>query len=157
MLRVPSLAVVIFLSACSQVLPGQPTQLQGQPIPSPNDNREYRYLQLENQLPVLLVSDPNADKAAAALDVAVGSGQDPVTRMGLAHYLEHMLFLGTKKYPNPDDYQQFIASHGGSQNAYTSFDHTNYFFDIAVDQLEGALDRFSQFFVAPRFDPRYVE
>ena len=157
MLRVTSLAVVIFLSACSQVLPDQSTQLQGQPIPSPNDNREYRYLQLENQLPVLLVSDPNADKAAAALDVAVGSGQDPVTRMGLAHYLEHMLFLGTKKYPNPDDYQQFIASHGGSQNAYTSFDHTNYFFDIAVDQLEGALDRFSQFFVAPRFDPRYVE
>lgn len=127
-----------------------------QPISGASDPRAFRYLTLPNQLPVLLVSDPSADKAAAALDVAVGSGSDPADRLGLAHYLEHMLFLGTDKYPNPDDYQQFIANHGGSQNAYTSFDHTNYFFDIAADQLEGGLDRFAQFFISPRFEPQYV-
>lgn len=157
MRRVASVFIVLILSACSQVTPNQHNDSPAQPIASPNDKREFRYLELDNQLPVLLVSDASADKAAAALDVAVGSGDDPETRMGLAHYLEHMLFLGTDKYPNPDDYQQFIASHGGSQNAYTSFDHTNYFFDIAAPQLEGALDRFAQFFIAPRFDPRYVE
>jgi insulysin len=157
MRRFVSVLVVLLVSACSQVIPTQETAQPTQPVVSPNEKRTFRYLQLDNQLPVLLVSDPAADKAAAALDVAVGSGDDPLERMGLAHYLEHMLFLGTDKYPNPDDYQQFIASHGGSQNAYTSFDHTNYFFDIAADQLEGALDRFAQFFIAPRFDPRYVE
>lgn len=157
MRRFVSVLVVLFVSACSQVVPTQESGQLTQPVASPNEKRTFRYLQLDNQLPILLVSDPSADKAAAALDVAVGSGDDPRQRMGLAHYLEHMLFLGTEKYPNPDDYQQFIASHGGSQNAYTSFDHTNYFFDIAADQLEGALDRFAQFFIAPRFDPRYVE
>lgn len=157
MRRIARLFVVLFVSACSQVTSTQFNGQLVQPVASPNDKREFRYLQLDNQLPVLLVSDPLADKAAAALDVAVGSGDDPQNRMGLAHYLEHMLFLGTDKYPNPDDYQQFISNHGGSHNAYTSFDHTNYFFDIAADQLEGALDRFAQFFIAPRFDPRYVE
>lgn len=144
------------LVACSPAPSKQDSQLD-QPLASPNDKRTYRYLELTNQLKVLLVSDPGTDKAAAALDVAVGSGDDPLTRLGLAHYLEHMLFLGTEKYPNPDDYGDFISSHGGGHNAYTSFDHTNYFFDVAAEHFEPALDRFAQFFVAPKFDPRYVE
>ena len=44
----------------------------------------------------------------------------------------------------------------GSHNAYTSFDNTNYFFNINADSLEPALDRFSQQFVAPTFTPKYV-
>ena len=153
---VAGIVFALCLSACGQVAPTQEEQVVIQPVAGDSDPRQFRYITLPNQLPVLLVSDAGADKAAAALDVAVGSGSDPADRLGLAHYLEHMLFLGTEKYPNPDDYQQFIASHGGSQNAYTSFDHTNYFFDIAADQLEGGLDRFAQFFIAPRFDPQYV-
>ena len=123
---------------------------------SPNDERSYESLVLDNGLKVLLVSDPRTDKAAASLDVNVGSGSDPENRQGLAHFLEHMLFLGTKKYPNPGEYKDFISEHGGGQNAYTSFDHTNYFFDIDKDYLEPALDRFAQFFVAPLFNERYV-
>ena len=68
-----------------------------------------------------------------------------------------MLFLGTRKYPNPNEYQQFISDHGGSMNAYTSSQHTNYFFNIDAAELEGALDRFSQFFIAPLLDAHYVE
>lgn len=121
------------------------------------DDRIYDYLTLDNQLKVLLISDPSADKAAASLDVNVGSSHDPVDREGLAHFLEHMLFLGTKKYPDAADYQAFIGGNGGSHNAYTASENTNYFFDIDADKLAPALDRFAQFFVAPLFDATYVD
>src|SRR5690554_7176948 len=58
------------------------------PVKSPNDPNEYRYLELDNGLRVVLASDPAADKAAASMNVAVGSGNDPKDREGLAHFLE---------------------------------------------------------------------
>ena len=127
------------------------------PTKSPNDNNDYRYLELENGLEVLLASDPQADKAAASMNVAVGSGDDPDERAGLAHFLEHMLFLGTEKYPDAGEYQQFIRSHGGSHNAFTAFQDTNYFFDVEADFFEPALDRFAQQFSAPLFTAELVD
>lgn len=132
------------------------TRLQS-PTKSPNDTYSYRYLRLENGLQALLVSDPDAQKAAAALSVHVGSGENPAGRGGLAHFLEHMLFLGTDKYPDAGEYGRYISQYGGSQNAYTDFERTNYFFDVNSSQLPGALNRFAQFFIAPRFDDEYVE
>ena len=123
---------------------------------SPADTRDYRAFVLDNGLEALVVSDPEADEAAAALNVNVGGGSDPEDRPGLAHFLEHMLFLGTEKYPDAGEYGRYLAEHGGSSNATTSFAHTSYFFDIDAEYLEGALDRFAQFFVAPRFDREYV-
>lgn len=124
---------------------------------SPNDKREYASFTLPNELKVLLISDPDTDKAAAALDVFVGSASDPEDYAGLAHFLEHMLFLGTDKYPEPDEYHGFISTHGGGHNAYTAPEHTNYFFDIDADYLQPALDRFGQFFIAPRYVEKYVD
>lgn len=123
---------------------------------SANDKRDYRYLILDNQLRVLLISDPVTEKSAAALNVSVGANQNPRDREGLAHFLEHMLFLGTEKYPQAGEYQAFIAQHGGSFNAYTAAENTNYFFDIDNSQLEAALDRFAQFFITPLFLTDYV-
>ena len=126
-------------------------------VKSPQDHRQYEYFVLPNQMKVLLISDPDTDKAAASMDVNVGSSSDPRGRQGLAHFLEHMLFLGTRKYPSPGEYQQFISAHGGENNAFTAFENTNFHFDIDKDHLEAALDRFSQFFIAPLFTPEYVE
>jgi insulysin len=123
---------------------------------SPNDSRSYSLVTLENGLRALLVSDPETDKAAVSLDVNVGSSDDPQSLQGLAHFLEHMLFLGTEKYPAASEYQDFLTSHGGTHNAYTSNEHTNYFFDVDKDYLEPTLDRFAQFFVAPLFSAEYV-
>ena len=128
-----------------------------QPVKSLNDKYSYRLLTLDNELQVLLISAPESPKAAAAMAVMVGSGENPPGRAGLAHFLEHMLFLGTDKYPDPAEYERYITEHGGRRNAYTSFDHTNYFFDIDTEFLPQALDRFAQFFVAPRFDAEYVD
>ena len=126
-------------------------------IQSPNDERSYEYLVLPNELKVVLISDPEADKGAASLTVGVGTTANPVGREGLAHFLEHMLFMGTRKYPGVDEYGAFIKRHGGSTNAYTADNETTYLFDIKQQELEPALDRFSQFFVAPLFAEQYVD
>lgn len=123
---------------------------------SPNDSRDYQSVTLENGLTVLLISDPSADKAAAALRVATGSSNDPQQFPGLAHFLEHMLFLGTEKYPTAGSYEAYISAHSGNHNAYTASESTNYFFDIAPAFLAEALDRFSQFFIAPTLDAQFV-
>ncbi|XP_067129485.1 insulin-degrading enzyme [Centruroides vittatus] len=118
---------------------------------SNEDKRLYRGLELTNGLKVLLVSDSTTDKSAAALDVHVGHMYDPTYLPGLAHLCEHMLFLGTKKYPVENEYNKFINQHGGCSNAFTSSDHTNFYFDVSPEYLQGALDRFAQFFLCPLF------
>lgn len=148
-------ALVVLLQGCTASGPDVTAAVEI--VKSPNDERSYRYVELDNGLRALLVSDADADKAAAALDIYVGSASNPKDRAGLAHFLEHMLFLGTDKYPDPAEYESFITEHGGHRNAYTAFEHTNYFFDIDPGHLEPALDRFAQFFIAPRFDAEYVD
>jgi len=115
------------------------------------DRRSYRGLRLANGLQVLLASDPAAGKAAAAMNVAVGSMSNPEAWQGLAHFCEHMLFLGTASYPDEGDFESYIASNGGSNNAYTDSEETVYFFDVGAGALPGALARFSDFFAAPLF------
>ncbi len=124
---------------------------------SPNDRRDYAAITLENGLLVLLISDPDTDQAAAAMDISHGSWSEPAEFAGLAHLLEHMLFLGTEPFPESDAYQGFISRHGGSHNAYTSALNTNYFFSIDPRHLRGALARFAPFFYAPLLDERFVE
>lgn len=144
------------------------------------DKRQYRAVQLQpSGLTVLLVSDPETDVEAAAVHVRAGHFDDPANRAGLAHFHEHMLFLGTEKYPDEDAYESFLGSNGGMSNAYTDMEDTNYYFNVAPlgngdddsDEesdgtsgsggtsaaLSGALDRFAQFFVAPCFDPSMLD
>ncbi|TRY55892.1 hypothetical protein DNTS_029134 [Danionella cerebrum] len=126
-------------------------------IRSPEDKREYRGLEFTNGLKAILISDPTTDKSSAALDVQIGSLSDPENISGLAHFCEHMLFLGTEKYPKENEYSQFLSEHAGSSNAFTSGEHTNYYFDVSHEHLQGALDRaqtfrFAQFFLCPLFD-----
>jgi insulysin len=62
-----------------------------------------------------------------------------------------MLFLGTEKYPQENEYSVFLNDHGGYSNAYTSGENTVYYFDVQNDHFEHALDIFSAFFVCPLF------
>jgi insulysin len=90
-----------------------------------------------------LISDPEADKSAAALDVKVGSGFDKKPLYGVAHFLEHMLFMGTEKYPSENEYAEYITNNGGYNNAWTSMTNTNYQFDCSNEAFKEALDRFA--------------
>jgi insulysin len=65
--------------------------------------------------------------------------------------------MGTEKYPKENEYLDYLSQHNGNANAYTSDNHTNYYFGVGPEFLEGALDRFAQFFIAPLFDPSCVD
>lgn len=125
-------------------------------VKAPNDESQFRRLVLPNGLKVLLLSDPKLNKSSAALAVHVGQIDDPVDRPGMAHFLEHMLFLGTEKFPDVAEYSGFIKANGGYNNAYTSSDLTNYLFEVRHEAFDGALDRFAQFFIAPLFTPEFT-
>lgn len=156
-IRSPALRLLAAVAGIAALLLSRQVPLHAEEVvKSPHDDRQYEYFVLPNEMKVLIVSDPATDKAAASLDVGVGSSGDPEGRGGLAHFLEHMLFLGTAKYPQAGEYQQFMSAHGGNQNAYTAFEDTNYHFDVDRDSLEPALDRFAQFFIAPLFTADYV-
>ncbi|KAA8642913.1 hypothetical protein EYZ11_009044 [Aspergillus tanneri] len=96
------------------------------------DDRSYRIVRLPNRLEALLVHDPDTDKASAALNVNAGNFSDPDDLPGIGHALEHMLFMGTEKYPKENAYNQYLASHSGSSNAYTAATETNYFFEVSA-------------------------
>ncbi|ETS76969.1 hypothetical protein PFICI_10843 [Pestalotiopsis fici W106-1] len=126
------------------------------------DDRSYRVIRLSNQLEALLVHDAETDKASAALDVNVGSFGDEDDMPGMAQAVEHLLFMGTKKYPTENAYNQYLSAHSGYSNAYTGGTSTNYFFELNAkptddaqisdnnnSPLYGALDRFAQFFIEP--------
>lgn len=119
--------------------------------------RKTLKIRLNNGLEALLVSDPLTDKSAATLVVKAGWWEDPQDATGIAHFLEHMLFLGTKKYPGEMDYDRFISEHGGSMNAFTSTNATAYLFTIENSVFPEALDRFSSFFKEPLFNPSGVD
>lgn len=126
-------------------------------VVSPNDQRDYAAIVLDNEITVLMVSDPTVDKSAAALSVGVGLLHDPMTQQGMAHYLEHMLFLGTDRFPETNGYSDFMSKNGGASNAYTWLDITNYMFEINNDAYSEALDRFSDFFKSPKLYPEYTD
>ncbi len=127
------------------------------PLLSPSlKERKTKKFKLENGLQVYLVSDPDAEQASGALVVETGSWEEPKDHPGLAHFLEHMLFLGTASYPDEGGYHRYITQHGGIDNAFTSNDSTAYVFSINNDALEGALDRFASFFKEPLFNPSGV-
>ena len=127
------------------------------PDKHPLDETETKTFILDNGLKVILVSNPKYNISAASMNVKVGSLSDPEDAQGLAHFLEHMLFLGTEKYPDVEDYKMYLSNNGGYSNAYTAEDHTNYLFEVIHDAYEGALDRFSQFFIAPAFNPEFTK
>ncbi|KAK7038049.1 insulin-degrading enzyme [Favolaschia claudopus] len=72
---------------------------------------------------------------------------------GLAHFCEHLLFMGTEEFPRENEYSEFLAKNNGGSNAYTSTSNTNYYFNVATPALSQALARFAGFFHSPLFAP----
>ena len=121
-------------------------------LKSPSDPCNYRIVYLTNGLRMILVSDPDAFTAAAALDVHIGYWSDPSDIPGMAHLCEHMLYKGSEKYPGENEFQEFINEHGGSYNASTVGEYTNFHFDMPnIYDLDEALDRFAHHFICPLF------
>lgn len=120
---------------------------------SDKDPRQYQAIRLDNAMTVLLVSDPQATKSLAALTLPIGSLDDPNQQLGLAHYLEHMVLMGSKRYPQPDNLAEFLKKHGGSHNASTASYRTAYYLEVENDALAPAVDRLADAIAEPLLDP----
>lgn len=128
------------------------------PVKSEGDKKEYRMIKLQNGLKALLIkthtdteseNDNDENRAAASLMVSVGSFDEPREIGGLAHFLEHMIFMGNAKYPEESGFNDFVSANGGRRNAMTSDEFTLYFFDIFEESLAEGLDRFAMMFISP--------
>jgi zinc protease len=89
---------------------------------------------LKNGMDVVMIEDHHIPAISHNLLFRVGAADDPRGKSGLAHYLEHMLFQGTKRY-QPNEYSHQIANKGGQHNAFTSADYTGYWVNIAKENL----------------------
>ena len=99
---------------------------------SPSDVKKYRILELENGLKVTLISQPPTNEneempCAASMVVGAGFYHEPRGIPGLAHFCEHLLFMGSEKYPEENTFEQFVAKHGGYYNASTNETFTRYY------------------------------
>ena len=119
------------------------------PVKGKSDWREFRCLELENGLTLILVHDNTSPTLAAAATVPIGAAADPIP--GLAHFCEHMCFLGSRKYPGENEYKKYLSQHGGRSNASTSLQFTTYKMELLAEHAQPALDMFGQFFVDPLF------
>ena len=76
---------------------------------------------------------------------------------GLAHYLEHMSLMGSKKYPQADSLAEYLKMHGGSHNASTAPYRTAFYLEVENDALPGAVDRLADAIAEPLLDKKYAE
>ncbi|MEO5376644.1 MAG: insulinase family protein [Magnetococcus sp. DMHC-6] len=112
---------------------------------------EYQEETLKNGLRVILVREPKAPVVISQVWYRVGAVDEPEGHTGLAHMLEHMMFQGTNNHP-PGEFSRLVAQNGGTDNASTSQDYTNYYIKLSSDRLELALqlesDRMSHLLLA---------
>lgn len=108
-------------------------------------------MRLDNGMQVYLISDPQAAESAAAVSVRVGNWNDPREVPGMAHFVEHLLFMGSKKFPRKSDFFKYISDRRGRLQGTTFPTTTLYGFSIGHEGFEGGLDRFSRFFIDPLF------
>ena len=119
-----------------------------------SDKSDYKLIKLHTGLEILLIHDPFSKRSASSMAINAGSIHD--NTIGMAHFCEHMLFLGTKKYPSPSIFTDNLQKYNGIYNAYTDKDKTVYFFEMNNDGFIEQLNIFASFFDKPLFNETYV-
>ncbi len=108
---------------------------------SEKDPRQYQAIRLSNGLTVLLISDAQAPKLLAVLTLPISLLDDPDQQLGLAHFLEHMVLIGSQRYPQPDNLAELLKKYGGIRNASTASYRTASYLEMENDTLEPAVYR----------------
>lgn len=130
-------------------------------IKSKFDPRKYHAFKLPNDLPVLVIQEQGCEQAAACLSVATGQFHDTPELPGLAHLLEHMVFMGSQKYPTKNHLNNFVSKYGSEITSATENEITRYHFSIHIappDEeseiptvVRDSLDHFAHMFRQPLF------
>lgn len=98
-----------------------------------------------------------SDSFAMSLCVHIGSFSDPVEAQGLAHLLEHMVSMGSKRYPADNHFDRFLYRNAGYSNAETGCESTKYYFEVPMKYSLEASDIFASMFQAPKLAKESIE
>jgi coenzyme PQQ biosynthesis probable peptidase PqqF len=120
-------------------------------MPAPTHPRPHTET-LANGLRVTLRHVPGLKRCAAALRVAAGSHDVPLDWPGLAHFLEHLLFLGTERFLADQALMAYVQRHGGQVNASTRERTTDFFFELPTTAFDAGLERLSDMLAHPRMN-----
>ena len=120
-----------------------------------NDNRKIKGFILKNGIKIVLISDENINNSCCSVGVNAGYLQDEFE--GTAHFLEHLLFMGSEKFPSQNDYHSYVSECGGTDNAFTGDKLTCYYLEIESKFLEKGVEMLSWFFRKPLLDMKHIE
>ena len=94
---------------------------------------------LDNGLKVIVVENKRAPVVSQMIWYKFGSSVEEIGKSGLAHFMEHLMFKGTKKFPK-NYYSNFLSKIGGTENAFTSYDYTAYYQIFPSDKTEKIIE-----------------
>jgi len=123
-----------FLPARESVYLNPSAQVQGKPA-----GPAITQAKLGNGLEIVVIEDHRAPVVTHMVWYRNGSADDPPGKSGIAHFLEHLMFKGTKSHPQ-GKFSELIADVGGQENAFTSNDYTAYFQRVAKEHLSVCMD-----------------
>ncbi len=117
----------------------------------------YELTRLKNGLRVLTVTMPHVQSVSLGFFMAVGSRYENAEISGTSHFIEHMLFKGTQRWPTARDVAEAIEGRGGMFNATTGLESTLYWAKVAAVDVPRAMDVLSDMLLQPTFDPVELE
>jgi len=117
----------------------------------------HKLVKLSNGLRVLIVPLPNMESATITVWAGVGSRNEPEKIGGISHFLEHMVFKGSRKRPSAKEIAEAVDAIGGEFNAATSKQWTNFYIKARVEVLEKASDVLSDMVLAPLLKEEDIE
>lgn len=120
------------------------------------NTKPYERIVLKNGVRLLLIPMNGLNSVATSVMVGVGSRYETTQINGISHFLEHMVFKGTEKFPTTDDVN-VIERQGGLQNAYTDIDITNYHNKVLSSDWELGLEINKELALHPRLEQQYVD
>ncbi len=117
----------------------------------------YQTQILKNGLSVVKAPLKGTETVTVLLMVRTGSKYESKKENGLSHFLEHMFFKGTERYPNAQALASALDEVGGEYNAFTSKEYTGYWIKVGANKLATALDLVSDMLLNSRFEASEIE
>lgn len=117
---------------------------------------EYETTTLPNGLRIITASMPHTRSAAVQFFIGVGARHEEPRLSGISHFVEHMVFKGTNKRPNPVQISEAIEGVGGSLNAATDHEHTNYRALVPSPYMGTSVDVLTDMLLDSRFTQREI-
>ncbi|MEQ9519726.1 MAG: pitrilysin family protein [Parvibaculum sp.] len=122
------------IGACSEEASKTDTTLSSDPVIHGDEPGSPETFALSNGMQVVVIPDRRSPVVTHMVWYRVGAADEPVGMSGVAHFLEHLMFKGTKTIP-PGEMSRIVARNGGQDNAFTSQDYTAYYQRVAIDRL----------------------